>query len=164
MSHGLQRIWSDESGVLTFEWILLITVVVIGIVGGLSAVRDAYIDELGDTADAMTSLDHTYWINPPLQASIDDPLHDIPDDYISGSANGYVTGVSEGGSQTWVYTPSHYKDVKGNVTRFRVTGEFDADGNWVVTGTEAIGQKPNQTVDAKSSVTAEGSTVPNFTP
>jgi hypothetical protein len=43
-------------GVLTFEWILLISVVVIGIIGGLSAVRDALICELKDLADCITSL------------------------------------------------------------------------------------------------------------
>ena len=47
-------------GVLTFEWILLMTVLVLGIVGGLSAVRDATIDELGDVAAAALSLDMSY--------------------------------------------------------------------------------------------------------
>ena len=48
----LNRIMKDESGVLTFEWILLITVLVIGLVGALSAVRDALNTELGDVAEA----------------------------------------------------------------------------------------------------------------
>ena len=43
-------------GVLTFEWILLISLLVIGIVGGLSAVRNALICELTDLADCIAAL------------------------------------------------------------------------------------------------------------
>ena len=57
-----KRIWREDDGVLTFEWILLITVIVIGIVGGLSAARDAIIDELGDVAGAVVSVDQSYTV------------------------------------------------------------------------------------------------------
>jgi len=57
-----KRIWSQDRGSLTFEWILLITVVVIGIVGGLSAVRDAIISELGDLVGAAVHLDQSYTV------------------------------------------------------------------------------------------------------
>ena len=43
-------------GVLTLEWILLATVIVIGIIGGLGAVRTATIGELSDLAEAITHL------------------------------------------------------------------------------------------------------------
>jgi hypothetical protein len=43
-------------GVLTLEWILLITVVVIGIIGGLGAVRNATLGELTDLAEAIEAL------------------------------------------------------------------------------------------------------------
>ena len=46
-------------GVLTLEWILLITVLVIGIIGGLGAVRNAVITELQDLAEAIVSLNIT---------------------------------------------------------------------------------------------------------
>lgn len=41
---------------LTFEWILLISLLVIGIIGGLSAVRNALICELVDLADCIEAL------------------------------------------------------------------------------------------------------------
>lgn len=47
-------------GVLTFEWVLLITVLVIGIVGGYSAIRDAVIDEMGDIAGAVIAVDQSF--------------------------------------------------------------------------------------------------------
>lgn len=62
-----RRFWQEDKGVLTFEWILLLTVLVIGIVGGLSAVRDALITELGDVAEAMISLDQSYTVLPPWE-------------------------------------------------------------------------------------------------
>ena len=43
-------------GVLTLEWVLLVTLVVIGIIGGLGAVRYATVSELGQLADAISNL------------------------------------------------------------------------------------------------------------
>jgi hypothetical protein len=62
--------WRQDEGVLTFEWILLLTVLVIGIVGGLSAVRDAVISELGDVAAAVTALDQSYTIINPMEVVV----------------------------------------------------------------------------------------------
>jgi hypothetical protein len=72
----LKRVWTEDEGVLTFEWILLITVLVIGIVGGLSAVRDALITELGDVSEAMISLDQSYTILPPWEVMTPDCIQD----------------------------------------------------------------------------------------
>ena len=66
----MNRIWNDESGVLTFEWILLLTLLVIGIVGGLAAVRDAYIIQLTSAANAITTLDMGYSIIAPIQVTM----------------------------------------------------------------------------------------------
>lgn len=52
-NHRLKR---RRRGLLTFEWLLLITVVVIGIVGGLAVVRNSLIDELCDLALAIDAL------------------------------------------------------------------------------------------------------------
>jgi hypothetical protein len=52
-------------GVLTLEWVLLVTVVVIGIIGGLGAVRNATVGELTDLAEAIEAL------NVKTQAELD---------------------------------------------------------------------------------------------
>ena len=62
MKSLLRRIWRDDEGVLTFEWILLITIIAIGIVGGISAVRDALISELGDVTGAAVNIDQSYFV------------------------------------------------------------------------------------------------------
>jgi hypothetical protein len=57
-------------GVLTLEWILLISVLVIGVIGGLGAVRDALICELKDLADCIgTFVD----CDEPSECDLTDP-------------------------------------------------------------------------------------------
>lgn len=58
-----RRLIREEAGVLSFEWVLLITVLVIGIVGGLTAARDAIIAELGDVAGAAVAIDQSFSVN-----------------------------------------------------------------------------------------------------
>jgi Flp pilus assembly pilin Flp len=62
----------EDDGVLSFEWTLLVTLLTIGIVGGLAAARDAIIDELGDAAQAMQALDQSMTIDFPLLLTVHD--------------------------------------------------------------------------------------------
>jgi len=68
--HFMHRVWSEEDGVLSFEWVLLVTLLTIGIVSGVAAARDAIIDELGDVAQAMLALDQSYTIDFPLLVEV----------------------------------------------------------------------------------------------
>ena len=60
MSAFLQRMWQEQDGVLSFDWVLLVTIVVFGLISGVTAARDAIIDEFGDTAEATLHLDQSY--------------------------------------------------------------------------------------------------------
>ena len=62
--------WTEDEGVLSFEWILLVTLLTFGIVTGVAAARDAIIDEFGDVAQAMLALDQTYCIDFPLNVVV----------------------------------------------------------------------------------------------
>ena len=73
----INRIMKDENGVLTFEWILLITVLVIGIVGGVAIMRDALILEAAETADAIVHLSQGYVISGPIQLTVSDTATDM---------------------------------------------------------------------------------------
>jgi Flp pilus assembly pilin Flp len=73
MKKVLARMWKEEDGVLSFEWVLLLTLLTIGIVGGVAAARDAIIDELGDVAQAMLALDQSYTIDFPLVITVHAP-------------------------------------------------------------------------------------------
>lgn len=67
------RMWKEDDAVLAFEWVLLVTLLTIGIVGGVAAARDAIIDELGDVALAMISVDQSYTVNFPLGVLVHAP-------------------------------------------------------------------------------------------
>lgn len=69
----VSRMWKEDDGVLAFEWVLLVTLLTIGIVGGVAAARDAIIDELGDVAQAMLSVDQSYTVRSPLGISVHTP-------------------------------------------------------------------------------------------
>lgn len=60
----------EEDGVLSFEWTMLVTLLTIGIVGGLAGARDAIIDELGDVAQAMLAVDQSYTVDFPLEVTV----------------------------------------------------------------------------------------------
>ncbi|MGA2035959.1 MAG: hypothetical protein ABSG68_27230 [Thermoguttaceae bacterium] len=68
----LKRLWREDEGVLTFEWILLLTLLVIGIIGGLAAVRDAIIVELYNVGQAMIHLDQGYDVLGPYSVGFGD--------------------------------------------------------------------------------------------
>jgi Flp pilus assembly pilin Flp len=62
--------WKEDDGVISFEWTLLITLLTFGIVSGIAAARDAIIDEFGDAAQAMLSIDQSYTIAFPLLVQV----------------------------------------------------------------------------------------------
>jgi Flp pilus assembly pilin Flp len=80
MKKVLARVWKEDDGVLSFEWILLVTLLTIGIVGGIAAARDAIIDEFGDVAQAMLALDQSYTIDFPLLVEVHAPSNSSASD------------------------------------------------------------------------------------
>lgn len=59
-----QKFWSDDQGfVVSSELVLIATVVVIGLLTGLAAVRDAVISELSDVAGAIQDINESYSID-----------------------------------------------------------------------------------------------------
>ena len=70
MKHLAKRIWREDDGVLSFEWVLLVSLLTIGVVSGIAGARDAIVDELGDVAQAMLALDQSYTISFPLRVTV----------------------------------------------------------------------------------------------
>ncbi|MEI8375711.1 MAG: hypothetical protein WCJ35_23055 [Planctomycetota bacterium] len=65
-----KRLWNEDEGVLTFEWILLLTLLVIGVIGGVAGIRDAIIHEAQGVLGAMVSTDQMYRVQPPLGVGV----------------------------------------------------------------------------------------------
>jgi Flp pilus assembly pilin Flp len=74
----LHLIWTEEDGVLSFEWTLLLTLLTIGIVAGLAGARDAIIDELGDVAEAAQAFNQSFFlVGVTLEFDPDNPGPDF---------------------------------------------------------------------------------------
>lgn len=56
-----QQFWNDENGfVVSSELVLIGTILVLGVVVGLATVRDQVVQELGDLALAIASVNQSY--------------------------------------------------------------------------------------------------------
>lgn len=57
----LSRLWQDQSGaVVSAELVIIATILVLGAIVGLTTVRDQVVQELGDLAAAVASLNQSY--------------------------------------------------------------------------------------------------------
>lgn len=57
----LTRLWNDEAGfIVSAELVLVATILVIGLIVGLSEIQHAVVSELNDVADAVGSLNQSY--------------------------------------------------------------------------------------------------------
>ena len=103
-----RRLWKDSSGIiLSGEYILLTTLLVLGMVVGVVTFRDQVVQEFGDISDAMESLDqsYTYTIVDPtdpnnviLTVDFDENNYSVPPPPGSPDPTGESGGPGAGGS------------------------------------------------------------------
>lgn len=63
MRKFMSQLWQDEAGfVVSSELIFVATLLVIGMVTGLTTIRDQVLGELGDVADAISEVEQSYSI------------------------------------------------------------------------------------------------------
>jgi Flp pilus assembly pilin Flp len=61
MRNLMARLWDDDDGALiAVEWIFLATILILGVIVGMVAVRQAILAELYDIANALLSLNQSY--------------------------------------------------------------------------------------------------------
>ncbi|WP_437204835.1 hypothetical protein [Planctomicrobium sp. SH664] len=64
MNTTLNALWNDEAGfVVSAELVLVATIVVIGMIVGLSEVQHAVVAELNDVADAIGAVNQSYFFS-----------------------------------------------------------------------------------------------------
>ena len=64
MKATAQKLWNDDAGfVVSVELVLIATIGVIGLITGLTAVRDGVVSELSDTAGSVQDLNQSYAYN-----------------------------------------------------------------------------------------------------
>jgi hypothetical protein len=61
MRQLMQRLWQDDCGALiATEWVFVATILILGAITGLVAVRQAVLAELTDFANALLALNQSY--------------------------------------------------------------------------------------------------------
>lgn len=100
MKNLTNTLWNDQAGfIVSIELILISTIAIIGLITGMTAVRDAVVSELSDVAGAVQDLNQSYSFNGVTGHSastsgsdfIDATDHcDDPDD-IAGQADNCIT-------------------------------------------------------------------------
>src|SRR5690606_5881245 len=60
----LKKLWNDEAGaILSAELVLIMTLLVIGMIVGLSELQDAVVNELNDVGEAIGSLNQSFFFH-----------------------------------------------------------------------------------------------------
>jgi hypothetical protein len=81
MRQFLSRLWNDDCGaLLAVEWVFVATILVLGSITGLVAVRQAILAELHEFAEALRHLSHAYHIHGFRHGDLDDEAGFADDD------------------------------------------------------------------------------------
>jgi len=80
--------------IVSAELLLIATILVIGLIVGMVAVRDAVVAEYGDVAEAIGALDQSYSFEGITDTgtnafTVGSAFNDQPDSLIGGPGNGY---------------------------------------------------------------------------
>ncbi len=60
----IRQLWREEAGVIAASnYLLLVTIIAIGAIVGLSTIRNAVVQELGDVSLGLEHLDQTYTVS-----------------------------------------------------------------------------------------------------
>jgi Flp pilus assembly pilin Flp len=64
MRRLLLRLWKDDRGaLLAVEWLFIVVLLIIGLVVGFTAVRNAVVEEFTEFGNALTSLDQSFRVD-----------------------------------------------------------------------------------------------------
>lgn len=111
MQNTTRTLWNDEAGfVVSIELILIATIAIIGLITGMTAVRDGVVSELSDVAGAVQDLNQSYSFNGVTGHAASTAGSDVQDnldfcdstDDAAGAADNCITfdgaPVDEGGT------------------------------------------------------------------
>ncbi len=113
-----QRFLDDEQGVVQpAMYVFLVTVVAIGVIAGLTAIRDSVVQEFGDLSLVLQNIDQSYTVNCTINGNVisfgyldGPPVADPPSQEPAGieiclTANPEGFGVAVGGGGPLDATP-----------------------------------------------------------
>lgn len=91
----IRRLWVEEDGyILSTELVLMGSLLVIGVVGGMTTMRDALIGEMSDLSASVSSLDQSFSVVGVTEGRDNLGRNDIA--YAAGNFSGYGNYDSNG--------------------------------------------------------------------
>lgn len=110
-----KQLWNDEAGfVIASELVLVATILVIGMIVGLTTVRDQVVQELADTAGAISDIVQTYSYSAVTGHSASTSGSDFIDQIDKCDEDGDVR--CSGANCVDVCVPGRSNDEQGNHT------------------------------------------------
>ena len=116
MQNPTKTLWNDEAGfIVSIELILIATIAIIGLITGITAVRDAVVSELSDVAGAVQDLNQSYSFTgvtghaaATSGSDFNDALDfcDSSDQESSGQADNCITFDSSSGTDEGSFFPN----------------------------------------------------------
>jgi hypothetical protein len=92
----VKRLWNDEAGfIVSAELILIATIVVIGLLVGLAAVRDGIVSELSDVAGALQDVNQSYSIDGVVGHNANTAGFNYLDNTDECDSNNQTAGVAD---------------------------------------------------------------------
>ena len=96
MRNLMVRLWNDDAGALiAAEWVFVATILVLGAITGLVAVRQAVIAELHDVANALLALNQSFSFSGQSNcesSTAGSQFIDLPDSIVVHSTAAVVGG------------------------------------------------------------------------
>src|SRR5262249_19209642 len=151
MKHVLSRLWADDCGaLLVTEWVMLATILVLGLIPGLVALRNSNLSEMVDVSNATLSLDQSYEFTGQEIHSVDgirviDGLHGTSGTLRQGTGAGSITDIfpdgqvhktTTGGRTGRTLVSPLHGAVHEHADQAITAGSAFIQGNHTVTGTE----------------------------
>jgi Flp pilus assembly pilin Flp len=99
MKRSFSNLWKDDCGaLLATEWVVMATIIVLGVIPGLIAIRQGTVSELVDFSNATMSLDQSYEFNGQ-EIHCSDGIQVVDGNARRGMGNGSITEIIGGKAQ-----------------------------------------------------------------
>ena len=131
----VRRLWKDDGGaLLATEWVVVATILILGIIPALVAVRQGVLSELTEFANATMSLDQSYCFSGQVLTCAAADATVTGQDNTNGNTNGNANNGTTGNNGLHGLNNS-----SGNQTGTQANGQTGT-GSWTQSGTWVSGQ------------------------
>jgi hypothetical protein len=125
--HIIRRLWTEEDGyILSTELVLVGSLLVVGVIGGMTTMRDSLVGEMSDLSSSVSSLDQSFSVVGIVEGRDNLGRNDLA--YAASNFNGF--GEYDGNGRVLSYSAgSAFLDNPEKDQAARQISSFDAPKN-----------------------------------